>query len=108
VRIRYDRYANAITASAVYNVNRHSSDDPMISAFDFVRDEESAKRKEKLREAKKYIQKVIGNMPMTTPIERLHEVRTKAISDLKASGYTNAEELFNQMWPHLKPEESEQ
>ena len=47
VRIKYERFANAQTAAAVYNVNRVKADDPIISAMDFVRDEESSRKKER-------------------------------------------------------------
>jgi hypothetical protein len=107
VGIRYDRYANALTASAVYNVNRGSEDSPTVHPFDFVRDEKSAVKLEKLREAKKHIKKVIGVLPMTTTREKYLEVRSKAIDDLTAGGYVNAEALFDGVWPHLKPTKEE-
>jgi hypothetical protein len=101
--IRYARYANSITAAAVYNVNRANEDAPVVSAFDFIRDEASAKKLERLREAKQYIKKVIGNVPWDTPMERLQDIRLKVIADLAASGYSDAEGLFNSVWPHLIP-----
>jgi len=107
VGIRYDRYANALTASAVYNVNRGSEDSPTVCAFDFVRDEKSAAKLEKLREARQHVKKVIGQLPMTTPREKYLDVRRKVIADLTASKYENAEALFDEVWPHLKPTEEE-
>jgi len=101
IRIRYERYANALTASAVYNVNRGSNDDPTVSAFDFIRPEQDAIRLQKIREAHQHIKKVIGQMPMTTPRIKLLNVRRKVIVDLKASGYVDGEEMFNTVWPHL-------
>ena len=103
VRIRYERYANALTASAVYNVHRTGEDAPVVTAFDFVRDEEASAKLEKVREGKRYIKKVIGGLPMTTPRSRFIEVRRKAIADLQASGYNDPEALFDEVWPHLKP-----
>lgn len=105
VAIKYDRFANALTASAVYNVNRGDADAPVVTAFDFIRDEKDAAKRERIREAKTYIKKVIGNAPMTTPMEKFQEIRRNAIKDLQASGYDNAEDLFNEVWPHLKPAE---
>lgn len=102
-RIRYDRYANALTASAVYNVNRAGDDAPMITAFDFIRDEKDAAKREKLREAKRFFRTAIGQMPMTTPRAKFLEIRSKSIADLTASGYSNAEALFDSVWPSLKP-----
>lgn len=99
-----------MTTAAVYNVNRGSTDDAVVSAFDFVRPEEDAIRLEKVREGKRYIKKVIGGLPMTTPRSKFLEVRRKAIADLQTSGYEDPEALFDEVWPHLKPtaEESKQ
>jgi hypothetical protein len=107
VRIRYERYAHALTASAVYNVNRHSADDPIISAFDFVRDEEASEKREHLLKAKRFVKKVIGGMPIMTPMEKLLEKRLAVIADLKASGYKDGEAIFDECFPHLKPKEDE-
>ena len=108
IGIRYDRYANAITASAVYNVNRATDDAPVIAAFDFVRDEKQSAKLAKLREAKRYANQVIGQMPMTTPRAKFLEIRGKAIADLTASGHNDAEALFDSVWPHLVPRKEEQ
>jgi hypothetical protein len=103
VGIRYNRYAAAMTASAVYNVNRGSPDAPILTAFDFIRPEEDAIRLQKIRETEQYIKTVIGHLPMTTPREKYLDVRRKVIIDLAASGNADAEELFDRVWPHLKP-----
>lgn len=92
-----------MTAAAVYNVNRGSSDDLVVTAFDFIRPEEDAIKLEQVREAKRYCKKVIGGLPMTTPRSKFLEVRVRAISDLKASGHADPEALFDEVWPHLKP-----
>jgi hypothetical protein len=107
IAIKYDRYANALTASAVYNANRSSEESPVVYPFDFIRDEESAKRLEKIREGKRYIRKVIGGLPMTTPRSKFLEIRRKAIADLTTSKFEDAEALFDSVWPHLKPTEEE-
>jgi hypothetical protein len=108
IGIRYERYANALTAAAVYNVNRGSSDDPVVAAFDFIRSEEDAIKLEKVREGKRYINKVIGQLPMmTTTRAKYIDVRRKVIIDLQASGHADAEDLFDSVWPHLKPTEEE-
>jgi hypothetical protein len=106
-RIRYDRYAAGMTAAAVYNVNRAGDDAPVITAFDFVRDDAAAAKLEKLREAKRFVKSAIGQMPMMTPRTKLLEIRSKAITDLTASGYNNAEAIFDSVWPTLKPTEEE-
>ena len=107
IRIKYDRYANALTASAVYNANRASEESPVVYPFDFIRDEAAAKRLEKIREGKRYIRKVIGGLPMTTPRSKFLEIRRKAIADLTASNFHDAEALFDEVWPHLKPLDDE-
>ena len=103
VRIRYERYANSITAAAVLNVNRSSQDDPVVSAYDFVRDDESSQRKERLSQAKKFVSKIILDLPTTSPRAKYLEKRASAIHDLIQAGYSNAEEIFNGCWPNLKP-----
>jgi len=105
LRIKYERFANAQTAAAVYNVNRHSEDTPIVEAFDFVRDEASAIKREERRKAKKFAQKALGNLPPMMSLEKIMEIRGKAIADLKASGRDDAEEIMNEVWPHLKPKE---
>lgn len=105
--IRYERYANALTASAVYNVHRGSVDDAVVAAYDFVRPEAEAIKLEKVREAHRHIKKVIGSLPMTTTRAKLLDVRRKVIVDLQASGYEDPEAMFNEVWPHLKPTEEE-
>jgi hypothetical protein len=103
---RYERYAHALTASAVYNTSRTKEDQPMLEAFDFVMTDEQAEKTERLKKARRFIRKVIGSMPIMTPMEKLVEKRLKVIEDLKADGYDNAEQLFDEAWPHLKPKES--
>ncbi len=103
--IRYQRFASALGAAAVYNVNRASTDDPIVTAFDFVRDEKSALRRERTREAKRHIMQMIGQLPMTTPLAKFHDTRRKVIADLLTGGVTNAEQLFDECWPSLKPKE---
>ena len=107
IRIKYERYANALTASAVYNANRHSEESPVVMPFDYIRDEESARKLERMREGKRFIRKTIGGLPMTTTRARFLEVRLKVIADLTSSKYENAEEMFNEIWPHLKPNEGD-
>ena len=101
IGIKYDRFANAMTAAAVYNVNRGKADDPIWQPFDFIRDEESAQKKERLDTAKHFCRKVL-NVPATTSREKIMEIRQKAIRDLIASGYENAEDIFDSCWPHLR------
>lgn len=107
ISIRYERYANALSASAIYNSNRASADDPVVTAFDFIRSEEDAAMRDKIRKGKQYCKRAIGNLPMlTTTRDKYLEVRTKAIADLTHDGYKDAEALFNEVWPHLMPMEA--
>lgn len=107
IAIRYDRYANALTASAIYNVNRGSTDDAVVTAYDFIRPEDEANKLAQLRETQRYIKTVIGHLPVTTPRAKLLENRRKIIVDLEASGHKDAESLFDEVWPHLKPTSEE-
>ena len=101
IRIRYERYANAITAAAVYNVNRRSSDDAIVSAFDFVRDEQESEKQERLLKAKKFVRQALA-LPLGTPREKFLEVRIKVVADLKASGYDNATQIVDDCFPSLR------
>lgn len=103
ISIKYDRYANAITASAVYNTSRAKAEDPVIHPFDFVMDEEQAEQKERNRQYRQYINKTIGAaVKAGASREKLIEIRAKAIKDLEKAGRMNAEELFDTLWPSLK------
>lgn len=105
VRIKYERFANAQTAAAVYNVHRRKVEDQVVEAMDFVRDDEQARERDELRKARTFAQRAIGMLKMGTPLEKIMEVRRKAIADLAASGRKDAEEIMNEMWPTLKPKE---
>lgn len=96
-----------MTAAAVYNVNRGKTEDPMLTPYDFVRDEESSRKKEELQNVKRFIKKALGNQPMSTPREKLLEIRLKVITDVRASGREDAEQLVNECWPSLRPKEYE-
>jgi hypothetical protein len=102
IHIRYQQYANAITAAAVYNTNRSKAEDPIVEALDFVRDEKSRAKKERLDKAKNHCRKVMM-VPSGTPREKILEIRLRAIKDLEASDYSDAEQIFDSCWPSLKP-----
>jgi hypothetical protein len=104
IRIKYERYAHGITASLIYNTNR-GKDDPAVVPYDFIRDDNSRRKKEELLKAKAFIKKTIGGLPFMTPMEKLQEVRLKVIADVRASGRDDAEELVNECWPSLTPKE---
>jgi hypothetical protein len=100
IRIKYDRFANAQTAAAVYNVNRGSEDAPIVTAFDFVRDVNPEREQEK--RIKHLIRTVIGQLPTGTPREKMLDIRTRTIASLLRQGREDAEELFDSCWPSLK------
>lgn len=108
IRFKHQRFTAGMTAAAVYNVNRTSPDAPMLSAFDFVRDEESSRKKAERDQILSTIKKVVGSMPGDTPREKLLEVRRRTIASLKSQGRQDAEELFDSCWPTLKPKEQEE
>jgi hypothetical protein len=102
IRIKYERYAHAMTASAVYNTSRTSDEQPAIRPFDFVMTEEQAVKKDRALKARQFCRKAM-RIPPNTPLEKVLEIRAKAIVDLRNNGYADAEEIFNEVWPTLKP-----
>jgi hypothetical protein len=105
---KYERFANALTAAAVYNTNRTSSDSPTISAFDFIRSAEDSAQKDELQRIKSAIRQSIGIHPVGTPRKKFLEIRQRTIDLLKSQGRQDAEELFNQVWSSLKPNKEEE
>jgi hypothetical protein len=100
VRIRYERFANALTAASVYNVHRATDDSPIISAFDFVREPDPDR--EQTQQIKRLIKNVVGSMPAGSAREKYLEVRERTIASLVTQGRTDAEAIFDQCWPSLK------
>ncbi len=105
IHFKYDRFAAGMVCSAVYNVNRASSDSPMLTAFDFVREPKDAAAKAETDKIKAVIKQVIGQLPSDTPKDRLHGIRSRTIASLKSQGREDAEQLFDSCWPSLKPKE---
>ena len=103
ISIRYDRYAAAMVAASVYNVNRASVDDPIASAFDWIRSDESAAKREKIRKGEQKVKRRILALPMLTSRAKYLDARLNLIAELTAEGYDNPEELFDRCWPTLKP-----
>ena len=103
VHIRYQRFANAMTASAVYNVNRSSAEDPVIRPFDFVMDEEQSERRERQMYVRRVVRDSVRSVNMGASREKYLQVRKTVIEKLNAAGYPEAEQVFDEMWPHLKP-----
>jgi hypothetical protein len=103
IRLKHERFANALTAAAVYNVNRSKAEDPMTTAFDFVRDEKANKALSETRLLKKQIKDAVGHMPSSTPRNRFLKMRVAYVAELKKLGRTDAEELWAECWPSLVP-----
>lgn len=101
--IKYERHAAAQSAAAIYNVNRQKVDDPILTAMDFVRTDEQAAKRERLMKAKRFINRALGTLPIMTPVEKILEKRGMVIKDLLADGYENAEQIVNEVYPHLIP-----
>jgi hypothetical protein len=101
IHFKYNRLAHALTASAIYNVNRASSDAPLVQPFDFIREYDP--KQEQTNEIKKVIKEVVGSLPAGTPLTKYVEIRSKTIQSLQQQGRKDAEQLFNECWPHLKP-----
>jgi hypothetical protein len=107
IKIRYERYANAITASAIYNCNCPDRDTPLVTAFDFVRDEKDTEKREKLLKAKRFVKDTLGGLPFGIERAKFLEMRFKVIADLVASGYDDAEQIVDECFPTLNPKENE-
>jgi len=105
IRFKYERLAHAITASAIYNVNRANSDSPLVQPLDFVR--EVNPEEEQTREIKQLIKQAVGQAPEGTTYEKFQEIRSRTIASLTTQGRSDAEELFNECWPSLNPKETQ-
>jgi hypothetical protein len=99
IRYKYERLAHAMTASAVYNVNR-AKDSPVIHPMDFV--VEKTREQEELDEIKKVIRTAIAAVPKGTTREMLLKTKANVIKSLNARGRTDSEKIFNECWPTLK------
>ncbi len=102
IRLRYERFAGAQAAAALYNVHRAKASDPAVTAFDFVLEEDEAERRERDARFRAYLAKALGRLPLGTPREKVLEVRRKAIADLAASGCEDAEAFVDAIFPHLR------
>jgi len=103
VRIKYERFAGALSAAAIYNVNR-GEDYPIITAMDFVRDDEQQQELER----KRSMRRVLNQLGMTRgDRKKLLKLRAKMIADLKARGNHDAEEMCRAVWPSLTPTEKD-
>jgi hypothetical protein len=107
IRIKYERYAHAMTTSAVYNVNRNP-DSPLIRPFDFVMTEEQADKRDTKLNALRLITEQIAAIPAKQPRSMFMQVRRRVIDTLLANNIENAEQMFDEKWPSLKPKEDEQ
>jgi hypothetical protein len=105
MKSKHDRFAAGMVAAAVYNVHRANADAPVLTAFDFVR--ECKPEEEERKAIMQTIKQAIGSMPSTTTLERLQEIRSNCIASLTAQGRKDAEDIFNECWPSLKPSRKE-
>ena len=99
IRYKYERLAHAITASAVYNVNR-TKDAAVIQPMDFVT--ERTREQEELEAIKKIIKTAIAAAPSGTARETLLKMKANVIRSLNARGRTDSKEVFEECWPSLK------
>ncbi len=107
LKFKMDRYAAAIPASAIYNVNRASTDAPLIEPMDFVREpdpyrEQSSEIKKAIRHSLRQLLAMPCKGQRPVSLEQLQDVRTRFINNLKAQGRDDAEALFDECMPSLK------
>jgi hypothetical protein len=107
IRIRLDRYANAQTAAAVYNTLRKKDEDPVATGMDFVRTPEQQAKRDRMLEAKGFIRSAIMGVPRMAPRGAYLKARKNVIGKLLSAGHADAERLFDEMCPHLRPTEEE-
>lgn len=104
---KHERFANALTASAVYNSRRTSEEQPIITAYDFIRDPESSRKREEIETLKRQIREQVTMLPVSTPRAHFMAMRERIIATLEAQGRTDAKELWAECWPSLVPTEGE-
>lgn len=102
IRLRYERFAGAQAAAAVYNVHRAKESDPVLAAYDFVMDGDESAERERETRFRRHVTRAIGQLPIGTPREKVLEVRKRAIADLAAAGCEDAEAFVDGIFPHLK------
>jgi hypothetical protein len=107
VRFKHDRFAAGMVASATYNCHRTEKDSPVFTAWDFVRNEEEDEAHAQTRKIKEMIRKAIGVLPSNTPRIKLLQIRQQCINSLLRQGRKDAEVLFDECWPMLKPKAGE-
>lgn len=108
IRLKHERFANAQTAAAVYNVNRVSNQTPLMTAYDFVRDEAASKARAEMLAIKAGIKQAVGCAKWDTPREKFLAMRLRIIKQLEAQGRIDAKELWAECWPDLVPTEEEE
>ncbi len=100
IKMKHERFANALTAAAVYNVNR-AGDSEILTAYDFVRDAKDSEARSQRQTLKRQIKDAIGRLPADAPRARCLKVRESVIAGMVALGRTDAEELWAECWPDL-------
>lgn len=93
IHFKYNRLAHAMTASAIYNVNRASSESPVVQPFDFIREPDP--ELERRNDIKRVIKEAVGRAIITSP-DKFQELRSRTIASLTAQGRKDAEQLFNE------------
>jgi hypothetical protein len=97
----YEKYLAYIPASAIYNVNRGSVDAPYLDPIDFIR--ERHPKEEQIKEIKVMIKDIIGKVKSDSTPEKYQQVRRELIDKLIENGVKDAEAIFDECWPSLKP-----
>jgi len=94
-RFRYDNYIAGVVAAMVWNASPgRGKDSPVASAYDFVpRPAADAERDE----IKRNISALFATVQIRTP-EQAEKLRQRALAGLKAQGYADAEEIFDEVF----------
>lgn len=103
IEIRHARFNAALVTAALINSHR-ASDSRAITPFDFLAgfetDPEEQDQAERLRAVKHGVAVAFSRLPDRITTEQWQEFRAKIVSRLLVSGYTDAEQIVNEVIPH--------
>lgn len=91
---KHDCYQTGTIASMLWNVNRKTKDDKVMSPFDFVPDE---KRDEKREELKRNIHSLFAMLGVN-PHTNVKKLRRDTISKLTKAGHKDVEQIFDEVF----------
>lgn len=104
IKMKHERFANGLTAAAVYNVSRTRPESETVTAYDFIRDEKDSEARAQRQTLKRQIKEAVGRLPLNATRAQCLKVRESIIAGMVALGRTDAAELWSECWPDLMPD----